>query len=121
MDFVDANPNTLLITAADSDAGAMQILGVRKPEDFEKPLPITSKNGSPMDGVEGTGTLPIVSKSDQFGNNLRFAICWASSNDGLGEIVAKTHGLNSESLPKNVDNTDIYRVIYNTLFGIKLD
>ena len=121
IDFVDANPNTLLITAADSDAGAMQILGVRKPEDFEKPLPITSKNGSPMDGVEGTGTLPFVSKSDQFGNNLRFAICWASSNDGLGGIIAKTHGLNSESLPKNVDNTDIYRVIYNTLFGIELD
>jgi len=121
MSFVDANPNVLLITAADSDAGAMQILGIRKPEDFDKPLPITSKNGSPMDGVEGTNTLPFVSKSDQFGNNLRFAICWASSSDGLGGIVAKAHGLNSEYLPKNVDNTDIYRIIYNTLFYNKLD
>ncbi|MEE9574018.1 MAG: alkaline phosphatase [Candidatus Neomarinimicrobiota bacterium] len=121
MNFIDSNPNTLLITAADSDAGSMQVLGIRKPNDFDKPLPMTANNGAPMDGVEGTGTLPFVSKSDQFGNNLRFAICWALSKDGMGGIVAKSHGLNSESLPNNVDNTDIYKVIYKTLFGIDLE
>ena len=121
MQFVDSNPNTLLITAADSDAGSMQVIGIRKPENFEKPLPKTSNNGSPIDGVNGTGTLPYVSKSDQFGNNLRFAICWATGHDVMGAIVAKTYGLNSESLPNNVDNTDIYRVIYKTLFGIELE
>ena len=121
MQFVDSNPNTLLITAADSDAGSMQVIGIRKPENFEKPLPKTSNNGSPIDGVNGTGTLPYVSKSDQFGNNLRFAICWATGHDVMGAIVAKTYGLNSESLPNNVDNTDIYRIIYKTLFGIELE
>ncbi len=121
MKFVDTNPNTLLITAADSDAGAMQVVGIRKKEKFDKPLPATSKNGAPLDGINGTESLPFVSKPDKFGNNLHFAIAWASDSDVMGAIVAKTYGLNSELLPQNVDNTDIYRIIYKTLFGIELE
>ena len=121
MEFVNNNPNTLLITAADSDAGSMQVVGIRDNMDFEKPLPRISHNGAPIDGFGGTGTLPFVSKSDQFGNNLRFEICWASDSDVMGAIIAKTYGLNSELLPSNVDNTDIYKLTYKTLFGIDLE
>jgi len=39
----------------------------------------------------------------------------------MGGVVAKAHGLNSAMLPNNVDNTDIYRLIYATLFGKTLD
>jgi alkaline phosphatase len=45
---------------------------------------------------------------------------WASFDDSLGGIVAKAHGLNSHLLPLNVDNTDIYRLMYATLFGVWL-
>ncbi len=120
MEFVDKNPNTLLITAADSDAGAMQVIGIRDENKFNKPLSTTSNNGAPIDGVGGTGTLPFVAKADRFGNKLHFKIAWATESDVMGAILAKTHGLNSKLLPNNVDNTDIYRLTYKTLFGVNL-
>jgi len=120
MNFIKSNPNTLLITAADSDAGGMQVFNVRDPEAFNKPLSRTQENGAPNDGLEGTGSLPFVAKPDKSGQELRFGICWASDSDLAGAIIAKTHGLNAELLPNNVDNTDIYRLMYITLFGIEL-
>jgi hypothetical protein len=35
----------------------------------------------------------------------------------MGGIVARAHGLNADWLPASVDNTDIYRMLYATLFG----
>jgi hypothetical protein len=34
--------------------------------------------------------------------------------------VARAHGLNADLLPVSVDNTDIYRMLYATLFGVWL-
>lgn len=120
MNYIEKNPNTLLVTAADSDAGGMQVISVRIPNRFEEPLPSTQSNGAPIDGRDGKGTLPFVAAPDQFGNRLRFGITWACYEDVAGAVIAKTHGLNSELLPNNVDNTDIYRIMYATLFGVKL-
>jgi alkaline phosphatase len=120
MKYIEKNPNTLLITAADSDASGMEVVNVRDSKKFEEPLPLTESNGAPLDGREGTGTPPFIAAPDKFGNRLRFGICWASGDDVAGGVIAKAHGLNSELLANNVDNTDIYRVIYATLFGIKL-
>jgi alkaline phosphatase len=120
MSFITRQPNTMLIVAADSDAGGMQVFNVRNPYEFDKPLPLTQPNGSPNDGPDGKFSLPFVAKPDKSGNELRFGICWASDEDLAGAVLAKTHGLNSELLPNNVDNTDIYRMMYATLFGIDL-
>ncbi len=120
MKYIEKNPNTLLITAADSDASGMEVVNVRDSNKFEEPLPPTESNGAPLDGREGTGTPPFIAAPDQFGNRLRFGICWASGDDVAGGVIAKAHGLNSEILANNVDNTDIYRLIYATLFGVKL-
>lgn len=121
MQFIDENPRTLLITAADSDAGAMQVVGLQDPSEFNLPVPEQSYNGSPQDGFGGTATLPFVAKPDQFGNELPFFITWSTTYDVMGAIIAKAHGLNSDKLPKNVDNTDIYRLAYLTLFGKELE
>lgn len=115
--FIKDNPNTLLLTAADSDAGGLNVIEVYKTKDLEKPLKPTMKNGAPLDGREGTESLPFIAKPDRFGNQLRFGIAWASRDDVAGGILARAHGLNSHLLPKNVDNTDIYRMMYVTLFG----
>lgn len=120
MKFIKTNPNTLLITAADSDAGAMQVMGIRDSTKFDTPIPERSKNGSPYDGIEGTSTLPFIAKPDQFGQQHRFLITWATSYDVMGGVDAKAHGFNSEYLQNNVDNTDIYRIMYKTLFGKEL-
>ena len=116
--FIDNNPNTLLLTAADSDAGGFEVIGVT-PKDFplDKPLPPESKNGSPWDGQEGTATPPFISAPDKQGNRYPFAIAWAGFSDYSGSIVAKAQGLNADKLPNTLDNTDIYRLMYLTLFG----
>ena len=75
------------------------------------------KNGAPLDGRDGTHSLPFITAPDNNGNRLHFGICWTSYEDVGGGIVAKAHGLNAHLLPKNVDNTDIYRMMYATLFG----
>ena len=118
MSYIDNNPETLLVTAADSDAGGMQVMSIRDPESFEKPLPAAEKNGAPIDGRDGSQTQPFIAAPDQFGTRLRFGITWAGSGDYAGAVIAKAHGLNAELLPANVDNTDIYRIMYATLFGV---
>ena len=40
--------------------------------------------------------------------------------DYLNHLVARAHGLNAGLLPLSVDNTDIYRILYATLFGVWL-
>jgi alkaline phosphatase len=122
MDYVDRNPRTLLITTADSEAAGLQVypLKTNDPDIAVKPLPKTTRNGGALDGRDGTGTLPFMSKPDRAGKEWPFGIAWASFDDLLGGIVARAHGLNSELLPTNVDNTDIYRMMYATLFGVWL-
>jgi alkaline phosphatase len=122
LEFVDRNPQTLLVTAADSDAGGMQVYPIRDPNPnvVFMVLPPTNRNGGVLDGVDGSETNPFVSMPDREGKRWPFAIAWASFDDNLGGIVAKAHGLNSRLLPLNVDNTDIYRIMYATLFGVWL-
>ena len=117
-DFIEENPNTLLVTAADSDGGGFEVIGVT-PKDFplNQPLPPEGKNGAPWDGKEGTATPPFVSAPDKQGNSYPFAIAWAGFGDYSGSLVAKAHGLNADRLENTVDNTDIYRLMYLTLFG----
>jgi alkaline phosphatase len=122
LDFVGRNPQTLLVTAADSDAGGMQVFPIRDPDPnvAMKVLPPTNRNGGVLDGIDGSETPHFMSMPDQFGNRWPFAIAWASFDDNLGGVVARAHGLNAGLLPPSVDNTDIYRLMYATLFGVWL-
>jgi alkaline phosphatase len=121
MRYMQTHPNTLVLTAADSNAGGMHIRAVRRSEKFESPLAATVRNGGSQDGRDGTETPPFVAAPDQFGQRMRFGIVWAGHNDFGGGIIAKAHGLNADRLPNNVDNTVIYRMMYLTLFGHWLD
>lgn len=117
------NPNTLLVTAADSDGGGLEIIDLPS---FTDPTPITP-GGVPLDGVRGSNTEPFVSVADRNGDRFPFAVSWVEnaavsggSPDVAGSIVSKAHGLNAELLPATLDNTDIYRLMYRTLFGVQL-
>jgi len=122
LDYVEEHPATLLVTASDSEAGGPQVYPILEVDSLvaETPLPPTTRNGGALDGRNGTETPPFMSMPDQFGERWPFGIAWASFDDNLGGIVAKAHGLNSHLLPLNVDNTDIYRLMYATLFGVWL-
>lgn len=120
--FIDENPNTLLITAADSEAGGMEVAGYEI-DDLEeyKPLPPKDKNGAPLDGRNGTGTLPFISKPDKNGRTFPFGIAWSCYGDVSGGVVARAHGLNADRMKGKIDNTYIYRLMYLSLFGIWLN
>jgi alkaline phosphatase len=118
MKFIGQTPNTLLLTAADSDAGGLEVIGEQVSDmPLNKPLPAKNDNGSPLDGRDGTGTLPFIAAPDAQGQRFPFAVAWTGNPDNAGAIVAKAHGLNANQLPQTVDNTQIYRLVYGTLFG----
>jgi alkaline phosphatase len=120
--FYESNANTMIITAADSEAGGLAIAGYEVPNlDANTPLPARDRNGAPIDGRDGTGTLPFISKPDRNGKSFPFGIVWASFGDLSGAVVARAHGLNAEKMYGKIDNTDIYRMMYLTLFGVWLE
>ena len=120
LNFIEQNPNTFMVTTSDSNAGGMQLLDV---ESAEEPLPANDEtSGSAIDGVDGTGTKPFISAPDLNGNSFPFAIGWASGDDVGSGVIARAAGLNAEKLlpTTGISNTDIYRMLYFTLFGERI-
>jgi len=115
-EFVDNNKNTMLITAADSEAGGMEIIGNDFLKDGE-PVPEKDKTGSMYDGRFGTSTVPFKSMPDKFGSAHNFVVAWSTSYDVCGAVVARAKGLNEHLMHGSINNTDIYRFMYATLFG----
>ena len=140
LDFVDnVDPNTLVLTAADSDAGGLEVddtpigesaFGLTPPEsDFTiRTQAQTRPFGSEADGllvelddIDGSNNgnfEPFVTGApDADGDVFDFGVAWASLTDVNGGIVSKAYGLNASDLPATADNTDMYRLMYQTLFG----
>ena len=111
-----------MVTASDSEAGGMELIGFPITRmDPQKELLPTEGNGAPLDGAEGTQTKPFLAASDQFGQRLPFSVAWSTTMDTYGSVVARSAGLNADRLTGTIDNTEIYRVMYLTLFGKWLD
>lgn len=146
IDYVDKkDPNTLVITAADSDAGGLQVYQYKpynrpagnftptNPDlaDSEPQAPFigvnpttTNTNRVVLDGVNGsTGSpeapwIPFASQDSIDGPMGNFGIAWTGTPDVPGSIVAKTYGMNADKLPSTLDNTEIYNLMYETMFGV---
>jgi alkaline phosphatase len=120
LDFIAANPNTFMVTTSDSNASGLQVLDV---ESADEPLPANDEgSGSAIDGVDGTGTMPFMSAPDLNGNSFPFAIEWGSGDDVGSGVIARAAGLNAEEMVPvtGILNTDIYRMLYFTLFGERI-
>lgn len=120
--FIDQNPNTLLVTAADSEAGGLQVSDPVPADEPVGTVTVASDPSTevPLDGVGGTGTLPFISAPDSTGRTYPFGISWAGEDDFPGNFVAKAYGLNAEQLGETIDNTGIYKLMYETLFDTDL-
>lgn len=126
--FQNRYSNTLVITAADSDAGGLQVrdplaagnVGTIPANPTNIPGQPAGAFNNPMDGRTGLGTQAFTSAPDASGNSFNFGIGWVGTPDFAGSIVTKAQGLNADTLPTTVDNTDIYRAMYRTLFGVDL-
>ena len=120
--FVAANPNTLMLTTADSDAGGMQVVGPGRQQNIIREgvnLAERDRNGAPLDGQRGAGTTAWLSAPDRAGQRHPFAIAWSTLTDVSGGILVRGVGLNAELISQagTMDNVDVYRVMYRTLFG----
>ncbi|MBD2535936.1 alkaline phosphatase [Nostoc flagelliforme FACHB-838] len=123
LDFVDKYSNTLLLTAADSDAGGLQVRDPLPPDESVGTInnnPTTEARPVPLDGQTGADTLPFVAAPDANGDVFNFGIGWAGTPDFSGSIVSKAQGLNADKLPATVDNTGMYELMYETLFETEL-
>ncbi|MBD2104312.1 alkaline phosphatase [Leptolyngbya sp. FACHB-261] len=125
MDFINnEDPNTLLITSADSNAGGPQVYDV---DSADEPVGTVGVNPTladdsdaiqvPLDGQEGRNTQPFVSEPDANGNEFPFGIAYATVDDVPDSVLTKTYGLNAGDLPSSHENTYIYEIMYRTLFG----
>jgi alkaline phosphatase len=130
-DFISKNPNTMVVTAADSDAGGMQVFSPAPLGSNERVATSTGNptgfgliQGFPLDGIEGQNSAAFTSAPDAFGATTTFAIGWIGTNDVGGAIVSRAEGLNADLLrtqfSARFDSTDVYRVMYATLFGTLL-
>lgn len=120
-EFTDARTDTLLLVAADSNAGGFTIYSPRDTPKFaNSPLPPTDTNGTPIDGRDGTGTLPFRALPDENGRAMSFWVAWGGKEDTSAGVVVRAAGRNADRLPANVDNIDLYRLMYLTLFGREL-
>jgi alkaline phosphatase len=128
-EFIARVPNTMVVTAADSDAGGMQVFSPAPVDDNGN---VATANGNPtgaddqtvpvpLDGMMGRGSAPFVTAPDAFGNPQNFAIGWSGTNDVAGGIISRAEGLNAELLTTEFftgfDSTDVYRLMYLTLTG----
>lgn len=113
------HPQTLVLVASDSNCGGMNVVGESASDmPWDKPLPERDEeNGAPWDGRDGTATLPFLSAPDREGRRFPFAIAWAGGSDMAAGVVVKAHGRHANRLPANVSNTDLYHMMYQTLFG----
>jgi alkaline phosphatase len=116
--FVARHPKTLLINTADAPSGGFTLLGrLLAPNKMElgQPLPPRDNNGAPIDGRDGTGTMPFESAPDRAGRTFPFAISWSTLDDVSGGVVVKAAGYKSNLVQPPFDNTDVYRVLYTVL------
>ncbi|MFZ0255555.1 MAG: alkaline phosphatase [Gammaproteobacteria bacterium] len=130
--FQEQSPRTLILTVADSDAGGLQ---VESPPPVDDAGNVTANDvnptgadeanvRSPRDGVAGRRTQPLLSAPDARGQALPFAVAWIGKSDVAGAILSRAQGLNAHYLRQSFfghfDNTDVYRLMYLTLFGVPL-
>ena len=128
--------DTLIITAADSDAGGMQLVPLVRDAAGNVPnVPTVNVNPTgdaaqnfnvQIDGVYGRGTRAFVAADDQFGQQLPFGIAWMGTNDVQGGIITRASGgnaqlLDGEQFSQRFDNVDVYRMMYDNLFNELLD
>jgi alkaline phosphatase len=116
LDFVEKNKNTLLVTTADSSAGAMDVYGFpQTPAKMLKALEGRDANGAPY-GLTPEGEV-FLARPDKRGNRLPFVITWGTVFDASGGILVRAAGKNADEVRGSFDNTRVYSLMRDALFG----
>jgi alkaline phosphatase len=115
LDYQKRLRNITILVASDSDCGGLQATGDHV--EVGKPLPKTLENGSPLDGVNGTGSEPFLAAPNAQGVRLPFAISWAAGGDLVGGGVVRAAGPGAAKVRGTMDSTDVYAALHAALFG----
>ncbi|MFQ6547693.1 alkaline phosphatase [Aestuariibius sp. 2305UL40-4] len=113
LDFMDGRDDTMLIMAADSDAGGLQVVTADGPGAVDA----TTRGGGILHGQQGTFGDAFETAADANGLTHHFGIGWVGYNDVAGGILVRGAGLNSDLITPLMDSTDVYAVMHQTLFG----
>ena len=117
-EFVRSSRNTLLLAASDSNAGSPALIDrLHSGHLFrlEEKIGAVSDNLAPMDGA--AGGKPFSSAPDKNGLHMPFAIVWPTKTDTGAGLLVRGEGLNSHKIQGVLDNTDIYKIMRETLLG----
>ncbi|MEM1430905.1 MAG: alkaline phosphatase [Pseudomonadota bacterium] len=112
LDFLGTRDDTLLIMAADSDAGGLQVVTQE-----EGAVDASTRGGGILHGVQGAFGDAFETAPDKNGATHHFGIAWVGYNDVAGGILVRGAGFNSDLIQPLMDSTDVYSVMYQTLFG----
>ncbi len=114
--FVEENPDTLLVMAADSDASGLQVVTGDLAE-AGGAVAATTDGGGILHGVQGSFGDVFMSAKDDNGVEHAFGIAWVGYNDVAGGILVRAAGMNSDRVKPLMDSTDVYKLMHDTLFG----
>lgn len=114
--FVEGRDDTLMVVAADSDAGGLQVLtGSEAPAG--EPVAVTTDGGGILLGQQGRLGDVFMSAPDAQGVSHPFGITYVGYNDVAGGILVRAAGLNADKVEPLMDSTEVYALMYETLFG----
>ena len=122
--FVKSHPETLLVTFGDSEAGNMDVIGLRGGKKEAQMLAKgRDENGAPLAGARnkprGGVVEPFVSRPDRAGRSHPFVVSWGTMLDSSGGILVRAAGLDADRVAGTMDNTGLYALFRETLFGEK--
>ena len=116
--FLKTHKNTLLIVASDSNASSPALidkLSSKKLFSLNEKIGSKSDIQAPLD--RQANALPFVSQPNKKGVVMPFAIAWPTRMDTGTGVVVKAEGFKAQQVKGVLDNTDIYKVMRQTLFA----
>lgn len=116
LDFVEANPDTLMLNTADSDASGLQVLTDDDAMD-DGYARLTTDEGGVVKGQQGALGEVFMAAPNADGVRLPYVIAFTGGSDVAGGMLVRAAGLNSDQIEPLMDNTDMYKLMYRTLFG----
>ncbi len=119
--FLQHNPDTLVVTTADSEAGGWDVIGINPDCHEQRKYVMIGRysNGAPY-GLNASGE-PFLTAPDATGRRLEFVLTWATKSDTSGGIIVRAEGKDADKVRGSLSNIDIYAIMRGALFSDGLD
>ena len=116
--FLNTNKDTLLVVASDSNASSPALIDRFHSKNLftlNKKISDKSDNSAPMDRKDSG--YPFASVRDKNGLSMPFSIVWPTKHDTGTGVLIKGEGFKAHQIKGTLDNTDVYKIMRQTLFG----